>query len=290
MREGRIRIRGWDYAYLEEGDGPLVLLIHGYPDDANTWEHQMRAFAAAGYRVVAPFIRGYPPTEVRIDGYYDRATLASDVVELATALGDGGRFRLVGHDWGAAITYGVLGAFPERVERAAALAVPHPVEVRRSLRRDPRQVVRSFHWFLFQMPWLPERLLRAFDAQAVELLWRLWSPEFDDRDHVRRIRDKFLHPGVVEATLAYYRSLFRTAYMDPALAEVRGRLDKAIPSPTLVLMGGHDRLRREMLPRQTDLFEGPYETAVVEGAGHFLHREKPNEVNDLLREWFGRDA
>jgi pimeloyl-ACP methyl ester carboxylesterase len=288
MREGRIRIRGLDYVYLEQGAGPLVVFIHGYPDDAHSWERQLGDFADAGYRALAPFMRGYPPTEVRADGYFDRATLASDVVEIARTFGEGEAVRLVGQDWGAAIAYGVLGAFPELIERAATLAVPHPVEVRRTLRREPRQAVRSFHWFLFQLPWLPERMLRAFDARFVEFLWKLWSPAFDDYAHVRQIRDKFLEPGVVEATLGYYRALFRRDRIDPALADVTARLDNPIRTPTLVLMGGEDKMRCEMLPRQKDLFVGPYETVIVAGAGHFLHRERPDEVSERLLDWFDR--
>src|SRR5687767_8596914 len=118
MRRGEVMANGVRYAYLEAGEGPLVLLLHGYPDNAHSWEHQLVALAAAGYRAVAPFMRGYPPTEVPPAGYYDRATLARDVEELIDALGGGEPCHLVGQDWGAAIGYGVLGAFPRRIRRA----------------------------------------------------------------------------------------------------------------------------------------------------------------------------
>lgn len=267
-----------------------MLLLHGYPDDAYTWEHQLPALADAGYRAVAPFMRGYPPTEVRPEGYFDRATLASDVAALARTLGEGGPVSLVGQDWGAAIGYGVLGAFPALVERAALLAVPHPVEVRRTLRREPAQVLRSFHWFLFQLPWLPERLLRARHGRFLELLWWLWSPAFDDHAHVARLRDKFMQPGVIEATLGYYRAMLGRDRVDPALRDVFARLDDPIRTPTLVLMGSEDRMRKPMIARQRDRFVGEYETGEIEGAGHFLHRERPQPVNARLVEWLGRPA
>src|SRR6266496_835877 len=94
MKEGRVRANGIEFAYIEEGEGPLVLLVHGYPDVAQTWSAQMSALAAAGYRAVAPNLRGYPPTEVPKDGYYDGVTLARDVKGLVEALGGGPIFTL----------------------------------------------------------------------------------------------------------------------------------------------------------------------------------------------------
>jgi pimeloyl-ACP methyl ester carboxylesterase len=284
MRHGEVRANGIRHAYLEEGSGPLVLLLHGYPDDAHTWDRQMGVLAATGRRVVAPFMRGYPPTEVPNGGYFDRATLAMDVRALIEELGDGAPVDLVGQDWGAAISYGVLGAFPELVRRAVILAVPHPVQVKRTLRRSPKHAIRSFHWFLFQLPWLPEVLLRARDHAFIELLWWLWSPAYDDRDHVASIKRMMGQPGVIEATLGYYRAMVRKDRQDPALEAVRQRLDRPIPVPTRVLCGSRD-MRNQMLEGQRDCFVGDYEWAIVDGAGHFLHRERPEEVNRLILDW-----
>jgi pimeloyl-ACP methyl ester carboxylesterase len=100
----RVRANGLDFAYVEQGEGPLVLLLHGFPDTAMSWGHQIPALAAAGYRAVAPYLRGYSPTEIPRDGFYDKATLATDVAELIRALG-GGPAHLIGQDWGATIGY-----------------------------------------------------------------------------------------------------------------------------------------------------------------------------------------
>lgn len=275
---------GIRYAYLEEGSGPLVLLLHGYPDSAHSWEHQLPALAGAGYRAVAPFMRGYPPTEVPDGGFYDRATLARDVKGLVDALGGGEPCYLVGQDWGAAVSYGVLGAFGDSIRRAVLLAVPHPVAIRRTLRRSPAQVIRSFHWFLFQLPWLPERLVRARGAAFLEFLWWLWSPDYRDRPHVAAIRRTMAEPRVARATLSYYRAAMQTAYQDPSLAELRAALDRPIEVPTRVLCGSKD-MRGRMLEDQRDLFRGEYEWHIVDGAGHFLHRERPAEVNHHIIEW-----
>ncbi len=286
MRRGEVVANGVRYAYLEAGEGPLVLLLHGYPDNAHSWEHQLVALAAAGYRAVAPFMRGYPPTEVPPGGYYDRATLARDVAGLIDALGGGEPCHLVGQDWGAAIGYGVLGAFPRRIRRAVMLAVPHPVVIRRTLRRSPAQVIRSFHWFLFQLPWLPEVLVSAGNAAFLEFLWWLWSPAYRDRAHVAAIRKTMANPEVAAATLAYYRAALQPSRRDPALAELYATLDRPIEVPTRVLCGSKD-MRGRMLEDQRDLFRADYQWHIVDGAGHFLHRERPAEVNRHIIEWLG---
>src|SRR5206468_11949862 len=117
----RIRANGLDFAYLEEGEGPLVLLLHGFPDTAHSWSHQVPALGAAGYRAVAPYLRGYPPSEIPRNGFYDRATLATDIAALIRALGRGERAPLAGLAWGAAIADGVPAAFPEPVARAVVV-------------------------------------------------------------------------------------------------------------------------------------------------------------------------
>lgn len=289
MQSGSITANGIRFATLEAGQGPLVLLLHGFPDNACSWEHQIPVLAAAGYRVVAPFLRGYPPTEIPGSGFYDLATLATDIKCLIDGLNAGQPCHLLGQDWGAAISYAVLAAYPESIRRAVILAVPHPTEVRRTIRKSPKHILRSFHWFLFQLPWLPEALCKADNFAFIEFLWRLWSPAYDDRAHVARIKRMLAEPGALQASLAYYRAMFRKSRADPALEEVRQRLADPISVPTRVLCGSRD-MRREMLPRQSDLFVSAYEWAVVEGAGHFLHREKPEEVNRLILDWLGRDT
>jgi pimeloyl-ACP methyl ester carboxylesterase len=287
MQPRFISANGIRYACLEQGSGPLLLLLHGFPDNAHSWERQLPVFAQAGYRVVAPFLRGYPPTEVPARAYYDRATLALDIKALIDELGGGAPVDLVAQDWGAAIAYGVLGAFPEKIRRAVLLAVPHPVQIRRTLRRSPRQVLRSFHWFLFQLPWLPEALCRAGNFAFIEFLWWLWSPDYRDRAHVAQIKRMLAEPGALAATLAYYRAALKPGWQDPALADLRAQLDRPTPVPVRVACGTRD-MRREMIAAQREFFTGDYDWVTVDGAGHFLHREKPEEVNRLVLEWLRR--
>ena len=283
MREGRVQANGLDFAYLAEGSGPLLLCLHGFPDNAWSWERQIPAFAAAGYRVVAPFLRGYAPTAVPADGWYDRATLAADVRALVEALGNGPAV-IVGQDWGAAITYGAIAAFPELFARAVVMAIPHPAMIRESL-TSPRQVHRAFHWWFFQLPHIPEMAVAADGFAFIDYLWEYWSsPGHDDRAHIARVKRSLAGEGSLAAAIGYYRAALDPTKQDPALADLRARLEQPIAVPTFALCGGDD-IRADVMERQKQHFTGPYTYRVIPGCGHFLHRERPAEVTRAVLDW-----
>ena len=287
MEERRVKANGIDFAYLEEGRGPTVFLLHGFPDNAHTWSHQIPALSAAGYRVVAPFLRGYPPTEIPEGGYYGRSTLALDVKALILALGGGEPVFLVGQDWGAGITYNVIAAFPELVRRAVAMAIPHAAQIRRTLLDSPKHVHDAFHWWFFQLPVMPEAAILANDMAFIDYLWNDWSPGHEDAAHIAEIKRMLARPGALAATLGYYRAMIDPAKSDPALRDIHEACDRPIGVPTLALCGSND-LRSEMLEPQKEFFVGPYEWAILEGCGHFLHRERPDEVTRLVIDWLQR--
>ncbi len=287
MYERRIRANGIDFAYLEEGEGPTVFLLHGYPDTAHTWSHQIPALSAAGYRVIAPFLRGYPPTQIPVNGYYDRGTLALDVKELIVTLGGGEPVFLVGQDWGAGITYSVIAAFPELVRRAVTMAVPHAEQIRRTLVSSPKEVHHSFHWWFFQLPDMPEAAITANDFAFIDYLWNDWSPGHEDAAHIAEIKHMLALPGALGSTLGYYRAMLDPTKADPALKDLRKACERPIPVPTLALGGSND-LRTSMLEPQKEFFVGPYAWEIVEGTGHFLHRERPAEVTRLVIDWLQR--
>ncbi|MFT4937112.1 MAG: pimeloyl-ACP methyl ester carboxylesterase [Paraglaciecola sp.] len=281
-----IDIKDAAYCYLESGTGPLVLMIHGYPDNAYSWEHQIRFLSGQGYRVIAPFTRGYAPTSVGSNSYFDRATLALDMVTLVNLLvGDEEAF-LVGQDWGAAIGYGILGAFPQRFKRAMIMAVPHPLEINRTLKKSPKHCFRSFHWFLFQLPLIPEVLLRGTNGGFLKFLWRIWSPNFKDFEHVNQVVESMRNGRSFEHTLAYYRAAVQKKYRDPNLSEIFERLDDPISTPTKVLCG-EDDMRKDMLPGAAEFFteEADYQWTLIANSGHFLHREQPELVNQEILSW-----
>lgn len=279
-----VHANGIEFAYLEQGTGPLVLLLHGFPDNAGSWSYQMPALAAAGFRAIAPYLRGYPPSEIPADGFYDRATLAADIADLIRQLGNGQRVHLIGQDWGAAIAYAVLAAAPELIDRAVVMAVPHPAMVARSL-LEARHVHHSFHWFFFQLPGLPEQALAANDFAFIDYLWQHWSaPGHEDATHIGDIKRMLAQPGALSATLGYYRAMFDPRNADQRLETLRQSMNRPIAVPTLALCGSVDP-RAELMQDQAMFFTGEYRYEVVTEAGHFLHREQPAAVNRLILDW-----
>ena len=288
MEQRVVEANGLRFACLAAGDEahPLLLLLHGFPDNAWTWEHQFAPLAAAGYRVVAPFLRGYPPTEIPANGFYDGATLAEDVRGLIDALSPAAPAFVVGQDWGAALGYGALALHPDRIARAVLMAIPHPAAMAASL-ADPAQLKRAFHWWYFQLPGLADAQVPAADYALIDYLWADWSPGHDHSAHVARVKAMIRQPGAFTAAIAYYRAAFDPALRDPALEHLRARLGGPIAVPTLGLCGTND-IRRGPMSRQADHFTGDYDFREIDNAGHFLHREQPAEVNAAIVDWFGR--
>ena len=282
-----ITANGINFAYLTEGSGPLVLLLHGFPDNAHTWSHQMPALAAQGYRVVAPFLKGYAPTDAPAVSGYDKAALVDDISVLVRQLSPDQPSYFVGQDWGAIIGYALLAAYPERFKSAVLMAVPHPAEVAKSL-LIPKHLHRSFHWWFFQMKDLPEAALSHDDMAFIDYLWSYWTTEgYTDEAHIRSVKDTLKQPGVLSASLAYYRAMFDASKTDPTHGSVRALMSRPIRVPTLALCGADD-LRAELMHDQGGYFEAPYTFKLIDRAGHFLHREQPQAVTQQILDWFAR--
>ena len=264
------------------------MLLHGFPELSRSWRHQLPALAAAGFRAVAPDLRGYGRTERR--GPYDARTLVADVVSLVRALGRE-RAAVVGHDWGGAIAWWAAHGAPEVVERLAVLNCPHPAVMAREVVRNPRQLARSAYVFFFLVPRLPERWLTANGACNVARILRGGSkvrsawPE----DEVARYREALLQPGAASAALAYYRANARRV---GAWTRSAGR--PPIAAPTLVLWATGDRALGEELvdPRKLAPFFAPGnepEIVRLDGVGHFVQNEAPERVNAELLRWLARN-
>jgi pimeloyl-ACP methyl ester carboxylesterase len=280
-RQRTIEANGRHFAYLEAGEGPLVLLLHGFPDDAWTWSSQISSLCDAGYRVVAPFLRGFPPSEVPSDGSCTTKNNGADAAAILRSLGDGPAY-VVGHDWGGLATFVLLAEAPELVRRAAVVAVTHPAMLLPVLER-PSLVHHLFHVWFFQVGGLSEGALRANDFALVDYLWEHWAAEgHDDAEHVARLKREVLgKAGVVAALLAYYRALVRLPTEQP---ELLARLLQPTSVPLLAIWGNCDPAR-EAAAGEHKFFRGEYRREVLEGAGHFVHREQPARFNELLLSW-----
>jgi pimeloyl-ACP methyl ester carboxylesterase len=274
------RVNGVSLHYVEAGSGPLVVLLHGFPEFWYAWRAQIPALEAAGFRVLAPDMRGYnlsdkPPgvEDYRLD------KLTADVAGLIRQAG-AERAHVVGHDWGGAVAWAVAMHRPEAVGRLAILNAPHPAAYHRELRRSG-QFLRSWYVLFFQVPWVPEWLFSAGNFALFERAFRrepLRPGAFTDED-IRRYKEALARPGALTATINYYRAAFRHSG-----AIQRGL--RPIAAPTLLLWGERDRY---LGPRLTEGLEAWVPRLRVERlhASHWVQRDAPDEVNRLLIDFLG---
>jgi pimeloyl-ACP methyl ester carboxylesterase len=214
IKQDSVRVGGLEIGYLEAGEGPLVVLLHGFPDNAWTWEHQIPALAAAGHRVVAPFLRGYPPSEIPREPDYGAEALADDLNGLIAALSDEPAC-VAGHDFGAMAVYAALAEPEHRMARACVLAVSHPRHFARLI-QHPELIQHGFHLWFLAHPLVGEIGAAVGDMALIDYLWKRWSGGHDDREHCRRVkRETLAQPGGLAAAVSYYRSFVGNG---PALA------------------------------------------------------------------------
>jgi pimeloyl-ACP methyl ester carboxylesterase len=283
MDEQRIVANGVDFAYLSDGpaDGPLALCLHGFPDTAHSWRFLLPRLADAGYRAVAPFQRGYVPTEVPEDGRYDTGTLALDACGLHQALGGSGDAVIIGHDWGAFAAYGAAAVEPDRWRRVVAAAVAPQASMADGFFTFD-QLRRSWYVFFFQTP-LAEYAVSMEDFAFIDRLWADWSPGFDGSWDTARVKEALASPESLHAAIGYYRAMFADPPEDARTAAAQAAGGTMAPQPTLYLHGTDDGcMGIEAIGPVADFLAPGSEMVVVEGVGHFLHLERPDEVNDHI--------
>ncbi|HEV2146588.1 MAG TPA: alpha/beta fold hydrolase [Longimicrobiaceae bacterium] len=259
--------------YVEAGEGPLVLLLHGFPEFWYGWRHQIPALAAAGFRVVAPDMRGYNLSD-KPEGVeaYRVERLVEDAAELIRHAGEA-RAHLVGHDWGGVVGWYFAMLRPELLDRMAILNAPHPAAFAREIVK-PDQMLRSAYAGFFQLPALPEAALRAGDFALLERVFRtepVRPGAFTDAD-LELYREAFSQPGALTASLDYYRAFAR--FERP---EVR-----PVAAPTLLVWGEKDP---HLVVRLTEGLEKWVHDLRVERfpeASHWVAADEPERVNRLL--------
>lgn len=281
----RIRLGGLDVAYLTSGpdEGPLAVMLHGYPDTAWSWRHLAPVLAARGYRVVAPFLRGYAPTGLAPDGSYQSGALVADAVALRRALSDDRPALLVGHDWGAVAAYGAAVHAPDLWSRVVTMAVPPlgfaPVAVRRrEAGLVARQLRASWYMLFQQIPVLSEAAI----PRLVPRLWADWSPGYDASDDVPRVLAALDSPARRTAALRYYRAWAQRWRQLPRYRREERAVLGTPTQPLLYLYGvddgcvraGTSALAAEVIPAER--------VVAVPGAGHFLQLEAPERIAEAV--------
>jgi pimeloyl-ACP methyl ester carboxylesterase len=262
-----VAANGLKFAYLEEGAGPLVLLLHGFPDTPYTWDGVMSPLARAGYRAVAPYLRGYYPTEIPKDGRYDSDTLGRDVLALIEALGEESAI-VIAHDWGTAGAFTAAAMDPKRIRFLVTVAIPHAGAVL----PYPRIIWGARHFLTFQSK-RTEAWIRENDLAGIDTLVRRWSPTWNfPPSETARVKESFRHPGSLEAALGYYR----------ALTLPSKSMRAPVQMPSAAFYGSQDpALRRSDFERSRRHYKQSYEIIETRG-GHFIQREDPDRFREEL--------
>lgn len=255
--------------------GVPVLLLHGFPEHWRCWIHQIPALVEEGFRVIAPDQRGYNLSD-KPQGIknYRLEELVNDVVGLIDAL-DYEKVNLVGHDWGAIVAWMLAYRYPERLQRLSILNVPHPVVMRRFLQRDFEQMRRSWYAFFFQLPWLPERLMRADDWRgAVRALRGSGKIHTFTNDEIEKYKEAWSQPGAMTAMINWYRAAARYPWQIPDEMHIR--------VPTLLMWGMQDvALTHRMARPSIDHCEDG-NLILFPDSTHWVQHEAAEEVNHYL--------
>ena len=271
----------------EAGEGPLVLLLHGFPQFWWTWRAQLTALAEAGFRAVAPDLRGYGASDKPPRGY-DLPTLSADVAALVRALGERDAV-VVGHDWGGLLTWTMAALHPRAVRRLVVVSMAHPRRLRAAMTQ--RAQLRASRYALrFQLPRLPERrLTRADDDPVAELMRRWsgpnWTQTADFAEAVARYRSAARIPQAAYGAMEYYRWAGRSQLRPDGLRYAR-RMAAPISAPTLQLHGALDPCILPATARGSDRYvAGAYEWRELPGVGHFPQEEAPDAVSRAVVDW-----
>jgi pimeloyl-ACP methyl ester carboxylesterase len=259
-------------------DGPVVLLLHGFPEFWYGWRKQIEPLANAGFRVVVPDQRGYnlssKPARV---ASYALTELVSDVIAIADQLGQQ-RIFLAAHDWGAAVAWSTVLLHPQRIAKLAVLNVPHPSVMRRYLSTHLRQTLRSWYMFFFQLPWLPEGVFSAFDFRmGTGSLLRSSRPGTFSPKDLAEYHAAWSQPGALTSMINWYRALFRFRTKFP---------DRTVHVPTRILWGERDAFLLAEMAHESLCYCTSAELFTFAGASHWLQHEEPARVSEILVEFF----
>lgn len=278
------RANGIRIHYVTAGKGPLVVLLHGFPEFWYAWRHQIGELAEH-FQVVVPDLRGYGDTERPANiSDYDSNHLVLDTAGLIEALGHE-KAHLVGHDWGGAVAWRLAMKQPQLVDRLVVLNCPHPYNLAEAQRTNRRQIGKSWYIFFFQIPYLPELFFKLSPKKFLDRVFKgvSFSNQTINNQDLEVYRQALEKPGAFEAALNYYRAAFRkTSKKDPSQTESI----KKIKAPTLLIWGEDDpAMGKELTDGMEPLFEGPFSIRFIPNCGHWVNEQQPELVNQLLVEF-----
>ena len=264
--------------YVIQGSGPLVVLLHGFPEFWYSWRYQIPFLAEHGYTVVAPDLRGYNDTDKPRTGY-DVGTLTRDIADLITGLGQQ-KAIIVGHDWGGALAWVFAAAYPHMTERLIVMNAPHPQAMMREF-RTLSQLRKSWYIFFFQLPWLPEYVLLRNNANEIGRMLQgaAFQKSVFSREVTAKFQEAMSKPGAMTAALNYYRQVFRR--LPVSSNDPRNR----ITAPTLLIWGMHDIALGIGLTKGLERWVGDLEIRYIPDSGHWVQQEQPEQVNQFILEF-----
>ena len=275
------------FSAFEGGEGPMVLCLHGFPDNYHSYDQQIPSLVEAGYRLVVPMMRGYEPQSQPADGDYHLNHMVEDVVAWIDQLGEQ-KVHLVGHDWGAIVGYLTANTVPDRLLSLTTFAIAPLQGLPLAIRQNPRQILLSWYTMFFQLRGLSDWWVERSDWQFIEKLWRDWSPTWDiPQSTLDSVKQTFAQPGVKKAALTYYRHSFDRWSIQAK--EVADTMERKTLTPTLAVGGWDDGCMAAELydaAARPEDFPAGIRVERLKGAGHFLHQEQPEKVKELLLEWF----
>ncbi|MUL36624.1 alpha/beta fold hydrolase [Gloeocapsopsis dulcis] len=272
-----ITTNGIKLHYVTQGEGPLMLMLHGFPEFWYSWRHQIPEFAK-DYKVVALDLRGYNDSDKpKQQSAYVMREFIQDIKGVITGLGYD-KCILVGHDWGGAIAWSFAHTHPEMVERLIVMNIPHPAKFAEGL-RTPQQLMRSSYMFLFQLPWLPEMLLQASDYQVIETAFKGMAVDkstFTQAD-IDAYKDAASKRGALTAILNYYRNVWQQGLLNHNW--------DVLEVPTLLIWGESDTALGKELTYGTDKYVRNLQIKYIPNCSHWVQQEKPQIVNQYMREF-----
>jgi epoxide hydrolase 4 len=277
MNHDRIHTNGINLHYVTEGEGNLMLFLHGFPECWYSWRKQIPEFAK-DHKVVALDLRGYNDSDKPSEpSAYKMSELIADVKGVIEGLGYQ-RCTLVGHDWGGAIAWNFAYEYPEMLDRLIVLNLPHPAKFSQGL-RTPQQLLKSWYILFFQLPNLPEFLMQLDDYKLLETAFKGMAIKKDafSNEDINFYKDAFAKRGALTAAINYYRSAFKSGIVEKNWG--------VLEVPTLMIWGEKDTALGKELTYGTEQYVRDFQIRYIPNCSHWVQQEQPGLVNQYIREF-----